>query len=89
MALSSRSARPKMTSRRFNAFAPIKKGVKMGGSAIGALHEIKELLELAAEEGVHPWIQQRPLKDPNQADLDMVANKASHRYVLINEIHVK
>ncbi len=69
----------------FNAFALIKKGVKIGGSAIGAPHEIRAMLKLAEEKGVHPWIQERPLKDANQAVVDMDANKARYRYVLVNE----
>ena len=71
----------------FYAFALIAKGCKVGGSAIGAPHEIEEMLELTARKGVKPWIQRRPLKDANQAVLDMGAGKARYRYVLVNEAH--
>ena len=47
------------------------------------------MLDLSAKKGVKPWIQSRPLKDANQAVLDMVANKARYRYVLVNESHAK
>ena len=73
----------------FNAFALIAKGCKIGGSAIGAPHEIKEMLDLTAEKGVKPWIEKRPLKDANQAVVDMADGKARYRYVLVNESHTK
>ena len=71
----------------FNAFSLIAKGCKIGGSAIGAPHEIEEMLELTAKKGVKPWIQQRPMKDANKAVVDMGAGKARYRYVLVNEAH--
>ena len=73
----------------FNVFALIQKGSKIGGSAIGAPHEIEEMLQLTARKGVKPWIQERPLKDANQAVRDMDDNKARYRFVLINESHAK
>lgn len=71
----------------FNAFSLIAKGCKIGGSAIGAPHEIEEMLELTAKKSVKPWIQKRPLKDANNVVLDMDAGKARYRYVLVNEAH--
>jgi len=71
----------------FNAFALIAKGCKIGGSAIGAPHEIEEMLELTVKKDVKPWIVKRPLKDANQAVIDMDQNKARYRYVLVNEAH--
>ncbi|KAF6237535.1 hypothetical protein HO173_004425 [Letharia columbiana] len=71
----------------FNAFSLIAKGCKIGGSAIGAPHEIEEMLELTAKKGVKPWIQKRPMKDANEAVVDMDAGKARYRYVLVNEAH--
>lgn len=71
----------------FNAFSLIAKGCKIGGSAIGAPHEIEEMLELTVKKGVKPWIQKVPLKDANKAVVDMDAGKARYRYVLVNEAH--
>lgn len=71
----------------FNAFSLIAKGCKIGGSAIGAPHEIEEMLALTAKNGVKPWIQKLPLKDANKAVVDMGAGNARYRYVLINEAH--
>lgn len=71
----------------FNAFSLIAKGCKIVGSAIGAPHEIEEMLELTVKKGVKPWIQERGLKEANQAVVDMGGNKARCRYVLVNEAH--
>ncbi|KAI9759480.1 MAG: Peptidyl-prolyl cis-trans isomerase cyp8 [Chaenotheca gracillima] len=71
----------------FRAFSLIGKGIKIGGSAIGTPAEIKEMLELSVKQKVNPWVQKRPLKDANQAVVDMEANKARYRYVLVNEAH--
>lgn len=68
----------------FNAFSLIAKGCKIGGSTIGAPHEIEEMLKLTAEKKVQPWIQQRPMKEANQAVVDMNEGRARYRYVLVN-----
>ena len=68
----------------FNAFALIVKGVKIGGSAIGSPEEIRNMLDLAAKKGVHTWVQKRPMKEANQAVVDMADGKARYRYVLVN-----
>jgi len=70
-----------------NAFALIGGGIKIGGSAIGAPHEIEEMLQLAAEQKIKPWVQERPLKEANQVVVDFEAGKARYRYVLVNEKH--
>lgn len=70
-----------------NAFTLIAGGVKIGGSAIGAPWEISDMLQLAADKNVKPWIQERPMKDANQAIIDMEQGKARFRYVLVNEKH--
>jgi alcohol dehydrogenase (NADP+) len=71
-----------------NAFALIMNGIKVGGSAIGSPEEIREMLQLAAERKIKPWVETRPLKDANQAVQDLEAGKARYRYVLVNEKHV-
>lgn len=67
------------------AFSLIFKGIKLGGSLIGSPDEIREMLELAAAKKIKPWIEERPMKEANQAILDMDAGKARYRYVLVNE----
>ena len=69
----------------FNAWPLIAKGCKIGGSAIGAPHEIEKMLDLTAKRGIRPWIQKRPMKDANKSVVNMDAGKAKYRYVLANE----
>ncbi|KAI9797212.1 MAG: hypothetical protein M1833_005621 [Piccolia ochrophora] len=79
---------PEDTIPGFGAFALIAKGVKIGGSAIGSPEEIRGMLDLAEKKNVQAWTNPRPLKEANQAVIDMDANKARYRYVLVNEAHV-
>jgi alcohol dehydrogenase (NADP+) len=65
-----------------NAFTLITNGIKVGGSAIGAPWEITEMLELAAEKKIKPWVQKRPMGDANKAVVDLQDGKARYRYVL-------
>ncbi|KKY18056.1 putative zinc-binding alcohol [Phaeomoniella chlamydospora] len=68
----------------FSAFALIAKGVKIGGSMIGSPSEIKEMLALAATKKTKAWVEVRPMKDGNQAIIDMDQGNARYRYVLAN-----
>ncbi|CAK4032141.1 probable alcohol dehydrogenase, class V [Lecanosticta acicola] len=70
------------------AFALVMKGVKIGGSLIGAPGQIEEMLQLVAEKKIKPWINTRPLKDANQAILDFEAGKPRYRITLVNEKHL-
>lgn len=60
----------------------------LGGSMIGSPTEIREMLELAAAKNIRPWVEERPMKDANQAIVDMNSGKARYRYVLVNEKHL-
>ncbi|KAI1655833.1 NADP-dependent alcohol dehydrogenase C [Daldinia decipiens] len=68
-----------------NAFQLILDGSRIGGSATGSPWEIREMLQLAADKKIKSWVQERPLKDANQAIIDMEEGKARYRYVLVNE----
>ena len=70
----------------FNAFALIMKNIKIAGSMIGSPKEIGEMLELAAERGMRPWVQKRPMGEANQAVVDMENGVARYRYVLVNDL---
>ena len=72
-----------------NAFSLLIKGAKLGSSLIGGPREIEEMLRLAVDKKIKPWIQKRPLKDANQALIDLDAGKARYRYVLVNENYGK
>lgn len=68
-----------------SAGAFITKGVKLAGSMIGSPSEIREMLQLAADQKIKPWVQTIPMKDANRAIVDMDAGKARYRYTLVNE----
>ncbi|EON97098.1 putative nadp-dependent alcohol dehydrogenase protein [Phaeoacremonium minimum UCRPA7] len=72
-----------------NAFTLIASGIKIGGSAIGSPNDISDMLQFAAEKKIKPWVQTRPLKDANQAVVDMADGKARYRYVLVNDKHAQ
>jgi D-arabinose 1-dehydrogenase-like Zn-dependent alcohol dehydrogenase len=72
-------------------FPPFRAGLlasrcaKVAGSFIGAPHEIREMLQLAVDKNVVPWVTERPMKDANAAIVDMAKGKARYRYVLVND----
>ncbi len=43
------------------------------------------MLRLAADKKIKAWVEERPMKEANQAILDMEQGKARYRYVLVNE----
>ncbi|KAL2809995.1 chaperonin 10-like protein [Aspergillus granulosus] len=63
----------------------IMNGVKLGGSLIGSPEVIREMLQLAADKKIQPWIEERPMKEANKAIVDMEEGVARYRYVLVNE----
>jgi D-arabinose 1-dehydrogenase-like Zn-dependent alcohol dehydrogenase len=64
--------------------ALIMKKVSIKGSLIGSPAEIREMLELAAERGVKPWIQKRKMEEANQVLTDFEEGLPRYRYVLEN-----
>ncbi|KAL6828697.1 GroES-like protein [Trichoderma camerunense] len=54
------------------------------GSFMGSPHEIREMLQLAADKGIKPWVEQWPMSEANRAIVDMDLGKAKYRYVLVN-----
>ncbi|KAB5570702.1 chaperonin 10-like protein [Coniochaeta sp. 2T2.1] len=58
---------------------PLIRGVRLEGGLIGSPADIREMLALAAEKGVKPWVTTRPMKDANQAIVDMNEGKARYR----------
>ncbi|KAL1622637.1 hypothetical protein SLS56_008618 [Neofusicoccum ribis] len=68
-----------------SAFPLILKEIKIGGSMIGAPHEIEEMLQLVAQKGLKPWIQEHPMKEANKAIVEFEEGKPRYRFVLVNE----
>lgn len=50
-----------------NAFTLLAGGIGIRGSGIGSPREISEMLQLAADKKIKPWIEKRPMKEANQA----------------------
>ncbi|WPG98647.1 Hypothetical protein R9X50_00144000 [Acrodontium crateriforme] len=57
---------------------------KIGGSTVGSRQQIREMLDLAVEKGVHPWINMYPMKDANKALIEFEEGKPRYRFVLKN-----
>ncbi len=47
------------------------------------------MLALTIKKNVKHWIQMRPLKEANQAIIDMDSGNARYRYVMVNEARAK
>jgi alcohol dehydrogenase (NADP+) len=43
------------------------------------------MLQLVSQNNLTGMVQERPMKDANQAIVDLEAGKARYRYVLVNE----
>lgn len=54
--------------------------VHIGGSAIGSPEMIREMLELAATQKIHPWIIKKPMSEVNDVIVKMHTSGA--KYVL-------
>lgn len=67
----------------------IMKSLNFAGSCIGSAGETKEMLQLAADHGIKGWVEERPMRDANQALKDMEAGKPRYRYCLVNQEGVK
>lgn len=54
------------------------------GSIIGGTDEIKEMLQVAADNKIAAWVEVRPMDEAAAAVRDMEDGKARYRYVLKN-----
>ncbi|KAF4201533.1 hypothetical protein CNMCM8927_001428 [Aspergillus lentulus] len=69
----------------FRAGLLASRSAKVAGSFIGAPREIREMLQVAVDKNVVPWVTERPMKEANAAIVDMAKGKPRYRYVLVNE----
>ncbi|KAH7161444.1 zinc-binding dehydrogenase [Dactylonectria macrodidyma] len=67
-----------------NPITLITRRIKFTGPSTGSPREMAEMLQLAADKKVYPWVEQRPMSEVNQAIMDMEAGKVRYRYVLTN-----
>jgi alcohol dehydrogenase (NADP+) len=58
---------------------------KFEGSLIGSPQDLRDMLEFVTEKNIRGLVQERPMKDANQAVVDLEDGKARYRYVLVNE----
>ncbi|PYI19669.1 putative alcohol dehydrogenase [Aspergillus violaceofuscus CBS 115571] len=66
---------------------PLIRRLKVTSSLVGSPDEIREMFQLVLDKGVKPWIEEVPMKNANEAIVNMHAGKARYRYVLVNEEH--
>lgn len=69
-----------------HAFDLVPNGAFIGGSSIGSKKEALEMLKLAADKGVKPWIEELPMKDVRKALEGLGDNKVRYRYVLTQDL---
>ncbi|OBS26286.1 hypothetical protein FPOA_00226 [Fusarium poae] len=46
--------------------------------------EIRDMLQLAADKNLKPWVEERPMREANEVLKDLQAGKPRFRYVLVN-----
>ncbi|QRV87709.1 alcohol dehydrogenase [Ceratobasidium sp. AG-Ba] len=61
-------------------------GSRLAGSLIGSKKEATEMLKLAAEKNIQPWIQVIPMSKIKEAVEGMKAGKPKYRFVLEQDI---
>lgn len=69
-----------------HAFDLVPNGCYIGGSGIGSKKECMDMLRLAAEKGVKPWIEELPMKDVKKALEGLADNKVKYRFVLSQDL---
>ena len=69
-----------------HAFDLVPNGCYIGGSAIGSKKECMEMLKLAADKGIKPWIEELPMKEVRKALDGMGNNRVKYRYVLTQDL---
>jgi alcohol dehydrogenase (NADP+) len=62
----------------------IGRSISLAGSLIAGTKEIKEMLQLAVDKGVKPWIETRPMATAARACKDFEHGHPRYRYVLFN-----
>ncbi|KAL5476932.1 ADH6_1 [Sanghuangporus weigelae] len=72
--------------KNISPFSLIFNGCFFGGSKIGSKKEATRMLELAAQKGIKPWIEELPMKDVAKAVKGVHDNKVRYRYVLKQDL---
>lgn len=61
-------------------------GCFLGSSHIGSKKEAIEMLQLASDKGIKPWIEELPMKDVKQAVERLKRNDVRYRFILTQDI---
>ncbi|EJD06256.1 GroES-like protein [Fomitiporia mediterranea MF3/22] len=67
-------------------FTLLNNGCFIGGSHLGSKTEALEMLQLAADKGIKPWIEELPMKDCQKAIEGILSGKPRYRYVLTQDL---
>ncbi|RGP77603.1 nadp-dependent alcohol dehydrogenase [Fusarium longipes] len=54
-------------------------------ASIATPDELRDMLQLAADKNLKPWVETRPMREANETLKDLQAGKPRFRYVLVNE----
>ncbi|KDQ59750.1 hypothetical protein JAAARDRAFT_68331 [Jaapia argillacea MUCL 33604] len=65
----------------------ISNGCLIGSSHLGSKKECLQMLKIASEQGVKPWIEELPMKDVKKAVEAVRDGKPRYRYVLVQDIN--
>ncbi|QRW18425.1 Zinc-binding dehydrogenase [Rhizoctonia solani] len=66
-------------------FDIVANGVHLAGSLIGSKKEAIQMLQLAADKGIEPWIELMPMSKVKEAVEGMKEGKPKYRYVLVQD----
>ncbi|KAH9831478.1 GroES-like protein [Rhodofomes roseus] len=69
-----------------HAFDMLTSGAFIGGSLIGSKGDVYEMLKVAAEKGIKPWVQELPMRDLKTALEGVHNGDVRYRYVLKQDI---
>ncbi|KAG9120455.1 NADP-dependent alcohol dehydrogenase [Ceratobasidium sp. 392] len=64
----------------------ISNGCRLGGSAIGSKKEALDMMQLAVDKKIEPWIELYPMSKVKEAVEAMKAGKAKYRFVLEQDL---
>ncbi|EPQ51237.1 GroES-like protein [Gloeophyllum trabeum ATCC 11539] len=71
---------------QLSAFDLNPNGCFLGGSRVGSKREAAEMLGLAAEKGIRPWIEEMPMREAAQAIQRLKRNDVRYRFVLTQDL---
>jgi len=71
-----------------DGFTFLKNGCYLGTSHIGSKKEALEMLKLAAEKNIEPWIQELPMSKASDAILAVQKGNVRYRYVLTQDLPI-